>query len=395
MVYNWNDFRDDHPDLEVEWADSVNNRGRSRLSWRRRPRVLEPQAGERKNNLLVGVLIASLAFLLSSVAYVSNDMTKNAPRLPDDGDNSDKLDPILSNPPSPFVSESASGVPSAKPSLRSSEAPSFVNSTAPSLSTSPSIEPTPFFKAPPAPTPVFECIDQVGLFYNHKGDNVTCAWFDTVGSYIKKRNCGKTGIGRACLIACSDYYDCVLPEKPDTESPSEQPSLVPSSSPTQDLPKTMMFTASADTTIKESSPLANLGSASWIKIDADSGVFHALLKFNLTGHVHSRPIASAQLRLKAASDCTSGGYIQRTHHPNWDENAVTWSTAPGGDGTEIARLQTIKRGYWYTADISQALATGHDHLSLRMFPVSSSECMFESKENSSGSAPELNIVYGD
>lgn len=392
MVYNWNDFRDEHPDLEVEWADG--NRGRSRLSWRRRPRVLEPPSGERKNNVIVGLLIVSLAFIVAAVAFVSNDMTTNPPRL-DGGDTSDKVDPDPTHAPSPFPSESKSAFPSTQPSLRSSQAPSFVNSTSPSTSISPSSAPTPFFKAPPAPTPGFECVDQAGLFYNHKGENVTCAWFDTVGSYIKKRNCGKTGIGRACLVACVDYYDCVLPVKPETEPPSEQPSVAPSANPSKDLPQSLMFTASADTTIKESSPLANLGTASWIKVDADSGVFHALIKFDLTGHVHTRPIASATLRLKAASDCPDGGYIQRTHHPNWEENAVTWSTAPGGDGTEVARLQTIKRGYWYTADITKALSTGHDHLSLRLFPISDNECMFESKENSSGSAPELNIVYAD
>lgn len=395
MVYNWNDFRDEHPDLEVEWADSDSNRGRSRLSWKRRPRVLEPHQGERKNNVAIGLLIVSLALLVGAVAFVSNDMSTNPPRLPNDADTSDKVDPVPTISPSKLSSTKSSTAPSTQPSFRSSETPSFMNSTAPSSSISPSSAPTPFFKAPPAPTPVFECVDQAGLFYNHKGENVTCAWFDTVGSYIKKRNCGKTGIGRACLVACSDYYDCTLPVKNETEAPSEQLSTIPSSSPSRDLPQSLMFTSSADTTVKESSPQANLGTASWIKVDADSGVFHALIKFNLTGHVHTRPIASATLRLKAASDCPSGGYIQRTHHPNWDENTVTWSTAPGGDGTEIARLQTIKRGYWYTADVTKALSTGHDHLSLRLFPVSTSECMFESKENSSGSAPELNIVYGD
>lgn len=388
MVYNWNDFREEHPDLEVEWADD-NFRGR-RLSWMRRPRTLEPQPGERKNSVVMGVLIVSLAFLLGTVAYVSNDMANNPPRTTEDGDNSDKVPVVPVNPPSPIPSNLGSTVPSVQPSLRTSHAPSIMNSTMPSLSTIPSSAPTPFQKAPPAPTPAFECVDQEGEFYNHFGQNVTCAWFDTVGSYIKHRNCGKTGIGRACLLACSDYYDCVLPDVL-----SEQPSSVPSISPSQYIPKSLMFTAVADTTIKESSPLANLGSASWIKVDADSGVFHALLKFDLTGHVHTRPIASASLRLKAASDCLTGGFIQRTHHPNWEEHSVSWSTAPMGDGTEVARLSTIKRGYWYTADITKALSTGHDHLSLRVFPLSAEECMFESREHSSGSAPELNIVYGD
>lgn len=394
MVYNWNDFRD-HPDLDVEWSDDI--RGRSRLSWRRKPRVLEQQLDNQKNNILVGVLLVSLAILIGAVAFVSNDMSNNGPRLAEDDDNSDKMVAIPQKPSSPYPSQSISTFPSELPSLRPSQRPSFVSSSMPSSSSAPSPSPSGFLKAPPAPTPTIQCINQEGVFYNHKGENVTCDWFETVGSYIHKRNCGKTGIGRACLLSCASYYNCHVPDRSinETQPPTEHPSNAPTNAPSNGIPKSMTVTASGDTTIKESSPNANLGSASWIKIDTDSGVFHALVKFDLTGHVHSRRVESATLRLKAASDCPSGGYIQRTHNPNWDENSVTWSTAPGGDGTEVARLKSIKRGYWYTVDVKKALSTGHNVLSLRLFPVSASECMFESKENSSGNAPVLNIIYGD
>lgn len=399
MAYDWNDFRD-HPDIDVEWADSDNNRARSRLSWKRRPRSLQHQSERQINNLVVGLLIVFICVLIGAVAFVSNDMSTKGPHIPGEGD-TDNVVIVPQIPTTQSPSDSSSSVPSGQPSISSSQPPPSVNSTAPSSSAKPSVAPTEVLKAPPAPEPVptenttVYCVDQDGFFYNHAGENVTCGWFDTVGSYIKKRNCGKTGVGRACLLACSDHYDCTIPERNETLPPTEEPTSSPTSSPTKGLPKSLVLTVSADTTIKESSPLANLGSASWIKVDTDSGVFNALLKFDLKGHIHSRTVESATLRLKAASDCPSGGYLQRTHHPNWDENSVTWSTAPGGDGTEIARLPAIKRGYWYTVDVTKALSTGHNVLSMRLFPVSTSECMFESKENSSGSAPELNIMYGD
>lgn len=127
----------------------------------------------------------------------------------------------------------------------------------------------------------------------------------------------------------------------------------------------------------------------------DTGVFHVMLRFDLTGHDSSRPVESAALRLKAAKGCSSGGYLKRTHSPHWNEDAVTWDTAPEGVGTEIGSLGSITEGYWYSFDVTSTLHHGHDALSLRLHPTSSDECLFVSKEHVSGFGPELHIVYDD
>lgn len=388
MVYNWNDFRD-NPHIEVEWGDdSHGNRGT------RRARTLEPFASK-KSRLTIGFLVVAIAALVGSVAFVSTNVLNDPSREQGDGDNAAGTIPLPSYPTlSPTQtalgspSATTSQEPSEGPSVAVSSTPSTSSSDAPSSSSSPSASqttaPSAIQKAPPAP---IECIDQVGEFYNHAGNNVTCAWFDTVGSYIHKRNCGRTEVGRACLLACSGYNSCTMPEKEPTQSPTNALTLAS---------KSIAIPAAGDTSIKESLPDANLGSASWLKIDADSGLaFHVLLRFDISKHDHSRTVESASLRLKAASDCPSGGYVESTHSIHWDENSVTWATAPDGDGTEIARFDSVKKGYWYSVDVKAAIRPGHTAVSLRLFPVSTDECMYESKEHSSGSAPELRIVYAD
>lgn len=165
--------------------------------------------------------------------------------------------------------------------------------------------------------------------------------------------------------------------------------------------------------MKEATPTANFGAASWLKIDTKplplpqdmvssssssntaNGAFHAMLRFDLTKEEANRPISSAILRIKSANSCSSGGILQRTHSPHWDENSVTWESAPQGDGTELGRLGMIKSGFWYSVNVTGALKEGHETLSLRLYPGGSDECLFVSKDNVNGGGPELHIVFDD
>jgi len=121
------------------------------------------------------------------------------------------------------------------------------------------------------------------------------------------------------------------------------------------------------------------------------------MRFDLSKHDSIRPVESAKVRLKAANSCPSGGYLQKTHSPHWDEDSVSWSNAPDGDGTELGRLGMTRSGYWYSIDVTSALAMhlGHKTLSFRLYPVGFDECLFFSKDNISGGGPELHVEYLD
>jgi hypothetical protein len=380
MVYNWDDLEEfrERP-IEVEWGANIHPT--------RRGRALEPRNQEQEKNKCISntVVILSLIVAVTLVAFMSLALMK-APTHEVGASKSVGLTPQT---PAPSMKPSPQ-YPSSSPTEESSERPSnaahrFPTAHPSNLSTG---IPTDAIKAP-------LCLDRVGFFYNHAGDKVSCDWFQSVGTYNYQKNCGQTDVGKACLLSCKQYTDCVMPTESPTDVPTASPtSLPPTPSPTPEPPKSMTLHPTGDAMIKQSSPQANYGSSSWLKVDTDSGVFHSLLRFDVSEHNSNRTVESAMLRLKAASDCPSGGYLQRTQHPDWNEMTVTWESAPGGDGNEVARfLEPIKSGFWYSVDVKSSLRPGHTTLSLRLYPVSSDECIFASKENGSSESPELRIVY--
>mmetsp|Transcript_36384 Transcript_36384/g.65502 ORF Transcript_36384/g.65502 Transcript_36384/m.65502 type:complete len:436 (+) Transcript_36384:128-1435(+) len=434
MVYRWDDLQNNH--LEVEWGENIHRTRRTRALG-----VYGPTTKKRSNWLSATIVGVSTLAAIGIATMVALTLTKSPiiPKREGAPSNAEGIDSLLvlvvpeASTPSPMYDPSAqpTAQPTGRPTLRPTTAwptvpptvaeshmPSLMASALPSIassddpSDSPSMSPSGVPKAPPAPEPVL-CVDQPGFFHNHAGDKVSCDWFSTVGTYNFHKNCEKTAVGKACLFTCEEYNDCIVPVVA-TDPPSYRPSSFPSSSiptvnPTPQPPKSITLETTGDASIKQAVPNANLGSASWLKIDAaplplpqdsphsstNSGAFHVLLRFDLSKHDSTRPVESAVLRLKAANSCSSGGYLQRTHSPHWDENVVTWDTAPEGDGTEIGRLGSIKSGYWYSVDVTSALHSGHEALSLRLYPVGSDECLFVSKENSSGGGPELHIDYVD
>lgn len=392
----WGDIRSDlrRSRVDVEWGRSP--------ARRRRDRALEPE--KKRSWLALAAIVLSLAVAVVIATFASINLMKISARRENDPDAA--VGPVSTRAPTGPPTTTNTTIPSEMPSIEPSESPTLSYSHSPSITSSvypssspsesqsetPSLTPTTVQKAPPALNITVECVDQVGVFYNHKNQHVGCDWFETEGTYGFIKNCGKTELGQACLLSCFDYNDCVMPPTPVpiiTSSPSESPSI----SPTKLLPKSVTLTAAADSSIKKDNPDVSLGSASYLKIDADSGTFHALIRFDLKGHDFSRAVESASLRLKAASNCPFGGYVERTVHSNWNENTVTWANAPGGDGEEVARFQSINTGYWYSVDVTSALHHDKSHLSLRLFPISTNECLFLSKDHASGEGPELYIIY--
>ncbi|KAL7469658.1 hypothetical protein ACHAXS_009913 [Conticribra weissflogii] len=392
----WRDIRSDlrRNRVEVEW-------GRSSAT-RRRDRALEPE--KKRSWLALAAIVLSLSVAVAIATFASINLMSVSARRESDPDEVVGLvstriptrSPTMTNTTIP--SELPSMEPSETPTLSNSHSPSIIASVYPSLmpsifpSESPSFPPTAVQKAPPALNTTVECVNLMGVFYNHKNQHVGCDWFESQGAYGFIKNCGKTELGNACLLSCYDYNDCKMPPTHEpivTSSPSDSPSL----SPTKMIPKTVTLIAAADSSIKKDNPDVSLGSASYLKIDADSGTFHALIRFDLKGHDISRTVESALLRLKAASNCPFGGYFERTVHSNWNENTVTWANAPDGDGEEVARFQSISTGYWYSVDVTSALHHDKSHLSLRLFPISTNECLFLSKDHASGEGPELYIIY--
>ena len=403
--YDWSDFEDfrqaelpsaeSQSQLELEWGESLARRRRKRY---------KPSSSCWATTVVAVSTVAALGI----ATLVGLTLTKS-PLLPKRSDptEANEMGSLLlptatqvpSHLPSPRPSTPPTSVESQAPSSMDSGVPSLTSSPPPSSATPTTSKPTEVLKAPPAP--IVYCIDEPGFFHNHAGDKVSCDWFQTVGTYNYEKNCERTSLGKACLESCQDYNDCKPISAAPSEAPSSVPSViseVPSLSPIETPPNTITIGAAADATIKESSPEANLGSASMLKLasspesdEMSAGAFHILLRFDLTKHDSLRSVESAVLRLNSLKDCISGGSIQQTDSPHWNEDEISWMSAPEGSGEELSGLGQIKSGFWYEADISEALRHGHQGLSLRIYPSGSEECFYRSKEDEDG--PELRIVY--
>jgi hypothetical protein len=403
MVYRWDDLQSNN--LAVDWGENVKaNAARTT----RRPRALRygPTGEQSLSNTFV---VISTLVAIGIAALLSMTLMKS-PAADGEGDASEArgTSPSIAAMVAQ-VRPSASPSASYSPSVASSAAPTFTPSEHPSSSLPPSIGSSTMPSMGPTEDPgPAECVDMPGLYRNHQGDMVSCDWFDAVGTY--DWICSKTEIGRACTMTCREYSDCYVV----TNSP--MPSAAPTESPTPVRPRSITMNCTGDATISEGISDANLGLTSYLKIDSsprpsiasriagigNTGAYHALLRFDLSEHDSERPIESAILRLRAASDCYSGGYVQRTVNQHWDETTVTWDTSPEGDGADIGRLGAVKGGFWYSLDVASALvASVHlgeiwkETLSLRLYPVGVDECLYESKESKDGGGPELHIKYKD
>lgn len=128
----------------------------------------------------------------------------------------------------------------------------------------------------------------------------------------------------------------------------------------------------------------------------DDSAFHVLIRFNISAYDDTRSVSSVNLLLKAANNCTSGVYLTQTT-TNWNETSVTWNNAPTGDGNEIDRLGNITRGHIYSVNVTSVftmtIPQEENVLSFRLYPLGTEECLFESKENTSGGGPKLQIDY--
>lgn len=437
MVYNWEDLRDNRGDnhLEVEWGENIRRT--------RRPRgygggdgVNGPFMEKKKSNWLTNtIVIVSTLGTIGIATLLAFALMKAPIQQPkNDGDDASKVAKMehifsspVSNAPSSAFSRSLSpttvtptSAPSLAPSASGTATPSIASSEYPSLSPSVvgSMIPSVFTaKAPPVPV---MCVDEPGFYLNHAGDKVSCGWLSTVGTYNLHQNCEKTDIGKACLLSCREYTDCIMDTDKPTSSPSPQPSSSPSTLPTSSVmpsagptpvpQSSLTLEAAGDATITEGLPNAKLGGSSWLKIDnapmssamlpagktSTYGAYHVMLHFDLSKHNANRPIESAVLRLKAGNSCSSGGYLEQTLGHHWNENSITWDNAPLGDKTKIGRLGVIKSGFWYSVDMTSVMQSlGHGTLSLRLFPDGSDECLFVSKESNNGDGPELHIEYDD
>ncbi len=173
--------------------------------------------------------------------------------------------------------------------------------------------------------------------------------------------------------------------------PITTPSIVssPHSPPDTD---TQVYFPSDDASIVQEHPDENHGLETDLRIDQDTGVFGALIRFDMS-NININLVTSAILRLHCTDGSTTGG-IFTISAPNWDEESVTWSNAPSAGG-QLGVLGSVYAGEWYEIDISRVFANPPNSLtkalSIRISSESWNRAIYSSKEGSN--PPQLLLQF--
>lgn len=159
-------------------------------------------------------------------------------------------------------------------------------------------------------------------------------------------------------------------------------------------PNTKVFFPSDDASIMQDHPDENYGIETELRIDQDTGVFDALIRFD-TSNININLVTSAILRLYCTDGSTSGG-IFTISAPNWDEKSVTWSNAPSAGG-KLGSLGSVYADEWYEIDISKVFANPPNSLtkalSIRISSDSWNRALYSSKEGSN--PPQLLLQFNE
>ncbi len=181
-------------------------------------------------------------------------------------------------------------------------------------------------------------------------------------------------------VAASTTYNYTVDAFDAAGNHSAQSS--PASATTPALPTSLTFNVGADTYVNSGSPTTNYGSATTWRVDGSPDV-HAFLRFTVQG-TNGTPITHAYLKVFANTSSTAGINALVVSDNSWDENTVTYNTAPPL-GSLIGSAGAFAGGTWVTIDVTSYI-TGDGTYSFGITTPGSTAVSFASKESGSNAA---------
>ena len=144
-----------------------------------------------------------------------------------------------------------------------------------------------------------------------------------------------------------------------------------------------------DATIVLQDPDTNFNGDS-LSADAKDGMRNFLMRFDASD-VPRGEVNSAVLRMYAMNqEPAFGGTFVENRRTEWNEQTVTWNTAPASDGKVLGSLMAVEYGSYYTIDVTSAVIGG-SAVSFRVSSPHFNEAMYGSKE--SDYKPRLIVQY--
>jgi len=149
---------------------------------------------------------------------------------------------------------------------------------------------------------------------------------------------------------------------------------------------TLTFTPIEDASISKTQPTTNFGSTNYLVTDsAPKKTF--LIKFNVSG-LAGRTVKSVKLRFYCTDPSSFGGNIYLTSgQAGWQEETVTWSTAPATP-TQLGAFGAVTAGNYYEVELYPRIQ-GQGILSLAVSTTLSNGVVYSSKEAITAQVPKL------
>lgn len=241
--------------------------------------------------------------------------------------------------------------------------------------------------ASPTPTPTSES----RLYGDTNGDGVVNFfdatvliqnWFKLLNTQIDQNSDGKiNSLDLAAVILAS------RPSSTATATATATPTATVSPSPSPSSGVDLKVTVADDATIRADSPTINFGANASLEVDA-SPEQGFLLKFVVTG-IGSQSVREARVYLYNVDASDNGGTLNFVSDNSWQEETVTWSSAPEATSFE-GSLQSVNPGNWYSLPVK---VTKDGVYSYTITSTSSNGADYASHENTNY-APYLLIKFG-
>ena len=229
--------------------------------------------------------------------------------------------------------------------------------------------------------------NQVALSWTAGTDNVGVAGYQIFRNGVQIASSSRPSYVDTTTQAQTTYrYSVKTVDTAGLTSPSSNTVTVT----TPDAASILTFTSAADTYVQSDTPTTSYGSAAQLMI-GNNPTRNAYLKFNVSG-VGPRTVVSARLRLYSIDAASVGGTFNAVADTTWDENSVTWSTAPAANAGRLASLGNVSAEKWYEVNVA-SLVAGDGIYSLKLSSTSSDAASYLSKEGATpGFAPQLIVI---
>jgi hypothetical protein len=175
-----------------------------------------------------------------------------------------------------------------------------------------------------------------------------------------------------------------------TGTPSPTPKPAPTASPTASSggsPGNVTFTATADSYVCTSTPAANFGGQTQLRIDG-SPATRTVLRFTVTGVAGT--VSSAVMRVYANTAQSTGYDVYSIANNTWGETTITDANAPPFGAAKLGSSGKIAAGSWTSVNVTSAI-TGNGTYSFGLLTTSTTAVSLSSREGAN--PPQLTISW--